>query len=67
MTDDDDAELAPPSGTPGAKYGRAALNVVGGLVPFVGGVLSAGAGLWSEAEQEKARCFGPRTPSGNAR
>lgn len=54
MTDDDNAELAPPPGTPGGKYGRAALNVVGGLVPFVGGVFSAGASIWSEVEQEKA-------------
>lgn len=36
------------------KFGRAGLNVAGGAIPFVGGLLSAVAGAWSEAEQEYA-------------
>jgi hypothetical protein len=38
VAEGDDSELIPPSGPPGGKYGRAALNALGGLVPFVGGV-----------------------------
>jgi hypothetical protein len=58
MSDDGEGpEITPPSGTPGGKYGRAALNAVGGLLPFVGGVFSAAAGFWSEAEQEKLNSF----------
>ncbi|HEY0313832.1 MAG TPA: hypothetical protein VGC56_15240 [Allosphingosinicella sp.] len=36
------------------KFGRAGLNVASGAIPFVGGLLSAAAGYWSEAEQEHA-------------
>jgi hypothetical protein len=57
MTDGEDSELIPPSGMPGGRYGRAALNAVGGLIPFIGGVFSAAAGMWSEAEQEKLNSF----------
>jgi hypothetical protein len=32
---------------------RAMINALGGAVPFVGGLLSAGAGYWSEKEQEE--------------
>jgi hypothetical protein len=35
------------------KYGRAGLNAVSGAVPFLGGILSAAAGVWGEAEQEQ--------------
>lgn len=31
---------------------RAVLQIAGGAIPFVGGILSAGASYWSEAEQE---------------
>jgi hypothetical protein len=31
---------------------RAALNAIGGAIPFVGGLISAGAGAWSETDQE---------------
>lgn len=55
--DSDNSELIPPSGAAGGKYGRAALNAVGGLVPFIGGVFSAAAGMWSEAEQERLNSF----------
>jgi hypothetical protein len=34
------------------KAARAALQLAGGLIPYIGGVLSAGASYWSEAEQE---------------
>src|SRR5687768_2634484 len=34
------------------KAGRAGLNVVGGLIPFFGGFLSAIASAWGEREQE---------------
>lgn len=40
-----------------AKISRGALQVVGGAVPFAGGVLSAIAGAWSEGEQEKVNRF----------
>ena len=38
MAEDDDSELIPPHSAAGGKFGRAALNALGGLVPFVGGV-----------------------------
>lgn len=41
----------------GRKVGRGALQVAGGAVPFVGGLFSAVAGAWSEAEQEKVNRF----------
>jgi hypothetical protein len=57
MADDNDSGLTPPTGSPGGKYSRAVLNALGGLVPFVGGVFSAAASMWSEAEQEKLNSF----------
>lgn len=36
------------------KIGRAGLNAVSGMIPFVGGILSAIASSWSEREQEHA-------------
>jgi hypothetical protein len=57
MANGDDSELTPPPGVPAGKYSRAALNAVGGLLPFVGGVFSAAAGMWSETEQEKLNSF----------
>jgi len=35
------------------RYGRAGLNAISGAIPFVGGFLSAAAGVWGEAEQER--------------
>lgn len=32
---------------------RAAINAIAGAIPFVGGLISAGAGYWSEKEQEE--------------
>lgn len=46
-----------PEGSKVAKISRSALQVVGGGVPFIGGVLSAIAGAWSEGEQEKVNRF----------
>jgi hypothetical protein len=36
------------------KAGRAGLNVVSGMIPFLGGILAAVASSWGEAEQEHA-------------
>ncbi len=54
---DDDEELKLPESSKIAKISRGALQAVGGGVPFVGGVLSAIAGAWSEGEQEKVNRF----------
>lgn len=35
------------------RIARAAINAVAGAIPFVGGLISAGAGYWSEREQEE--------------
>ena len=40
-----------------AKYSRGALQAIGGAVPFAGGIFSAIAGAWSEAEQERVNRF----------
>lgn len=40
-----------------ARYSRGALQAIGGAVPFAGGVFSAIAGAWSEAEQERVNRF----------
>jgi hypothetical protein len=47
----------PPSGSPGGKYTRGLLNVIGGAIPFAGGMLSAVSGVWSETEQERLNAF----------
>jgi len=36
---------------------RAVLNAASGAIPFAGGILSAAASAWSEAEQEKKNAF----------
>ena len=46
-----------PKGIRGARAIRAILNAMGGAVPFVGGVLSAGSAAWSEREQETINSF----------
>lgn len=46
-----------PEGMKGALAGRAALNVVSGLIPFAGGLLSAAASAWSEREQQRINDF----------
>ncbi len=52
-----DGEMKLPEGSKAAKISRGALQVVGGAVPFAGGLLSAIAGAWSEDEQEKVNRF----------
>ena len=42
-----------------AKAIRGGMQVVGGAVPFAGGIISAAAGAWSEHEQEKVNSFFP--------
>ncbi len=51
------ADPQPPSSSGSAKIGRGVLQAVGGAVPFLGGLLSAAAGYWSEREQEKINEF----------
>lgn len=46
-----------PASSAASKIGRAALQAIGGTIPFVGGGLSAIAGCWSEKEQDKANKF----------
>lgn len=46
-----------PQGTKGAAVMRILLNVGSGALPFVGGILSAGAGAWSEREQARVNDF----------
>jgi hypothetical protein len=59
MDDDKDTPDIPdlPHGPKGSSVARGALNVVGGLVPFAGGLLSAAASAWSEHEQNKINDF----------
>lgn len=46
-----------PNSSKGAQIGRGALQTIGGAFPFVGGLLSAIAGAWSEKDQEKVNRF----------
>jgi hypothetical protein len=46
-----------PHGMQGGRAIRAVLNAAGGLVPFVGGAVSAGTAAWSEAEQDRVNRF----------
>jgi hypothetical protein len=59
MTDDSDDEADEKMGESGkvAKITRAVLQVASGAIPFAGGALSAIAGAWSEAEQERVNRF----------
>lgn len=52
---EDEKKLPEQSNTP--KIVRGALQVIGGAVPFAGGLLSAAAGAWSEDEQERVNKF----------
>ena len=54
MADDD---KKPPEEGSTPKVIRGALQVIGGAVPFAGGLFSAAAGAWSENEQEKVNKF----------
>lgn len=46
-----------PESNRASKIGRAALQAIGGVIPLVGGGLSAIAGYWSEKEQDRANKF----------
>jgi hypothetical protein len=46
-----------PKGLKGAGAARFALNAAAGAIPFVGGILAAGAGAWSEREQARINDF----------
>jgi hypothetical protein len=54
---DNAPDEVPPRGMRGGRAIRAVLNAASGAIPFVGGVLSAGSGAWSEREQEKVNSF----------
>ena len=56
MSEDNGENKLPESGKI-AKISRGALQAVGGVVPFAGGVFSAIAGAWSEGEQDKVNRF----------
>jgi hypothetical protein len=47
----------PPEEGSGPKYIRAGMQIIGGAIPFAGGVISAAAGAWSENDQEKMNKF----------
>lgn len=48
---------AVPKGATGGRIARMTLNALSGAIPFVGGVLSAAAGEWSEREQKRVNDF----------
>ena len=52
---DEEKNLPAEGSTP--KIVRGALQVIGGAVPFAGGLFSAAAGAWSENEQERVNKF----------
>lgn len=51
-----DEERFPDEGTV-PKVTRGALQIIGGAVPFAGGLFAAAAGAWSENEQERVNNF----------
>lgn len=53
----DAAENVGPEAGLTPKVVRAGMEIVGGLVPFAGGLFSAAASAWSEHEQDKANRF----------
>jgi hypothetical protein len=58
MTPQDDASGSNlPATTPYGKFVRGGLNAVAGAIPFIGGLFSAAAGAWSEADQERVNRF----------
>jgi hypothetical protein len=57
MSDDSEDDKKLPESGKIAKISRGALQAVGGVMPFAGGVFSAIAGAWSEGEQDKVNRF----------
>ena len=51
MSDEVNKDALDPDGK--KKAARAALNALGSAIPFVGGLVAAGVGYWSETEQEQ--------------
>jgi hypothetical protein len=54
---DESSERKIPKGMRGGAAIRAVLNAASGAIPILGGLLSAGAGAWSEQEQAKINAF----------
>ena len=59
MTDaiEGEPENKPPDSSRTARISRVVLQIASGVIPFAGGTLSAAAGAWSEAEQERVNRF----------
>jgi hypothetical protein len=57
MVDEKTPNNGPQEHSPVQKYIRAAMNAAGGAIPFLGGLISAAAGFWSEEEQEEINRF----------
>lgn len=55
MQDNKEIQLNTEDNTP--KIIRGGMQIIGGIVPFAGGLFSAAAGAWSEHEQDKANKF----------
>jgi hypothetical protein len=55
MSEDDQDRPDMPEEFRGGKIIRAGMQVVSGAIPFLGGLLGAAAGAWSEHEQNKVR------------
>jgi hypothetical protein len=55
MSVDDQERPELPKEFPGGNVIRAGMQAVGGAIPFLGGLLGAFAGAWSEHEQEKVK------------
>ena len=53
----EEKNITPPDEGSTPKVIRAGMQVVGGAVPFAGGLFSAAAGAWSENEQAKVNKF----------
>lgn len=57
MTDDINDNVEFPEEGNAGKITRAGMQIIGGLVPFAGGLFSAAAGAWSEKEQQRVNEF----------
>jgi hypothetical protein len=60
MADEEDPspnESSVPTPSGSSRLGRGALQAVGGAIPFLGGILSAAAGYWSERDQDRINDF----------
>jgi hypothetical protein len=55
MSEDDQDRPEMPREFPGGRMIRAGMQMVGGAIPLLGGLLGAAAGAWSEHEQDRVR------------